>query len=369
MFRDRTNLYYSYRQSYARHPFTTSTPGYVYASSVVATHGTPPPGSSRDEDRNPLLSDAGNSGDVGDDVAIEMDILPPSWTDVSDEVNQILDMIKQKSDRLDKLHQEHVLPGFDDRSKQESVIEHLTAEITEHFHECQRLIKSLETILQQSSPTSTQINMSRNMQISLATKVQEVSTQFRKKQSTYLKTLRGNRAASLPLVTTTTYPEDDLDVSFSQSQIQQSARVAESSNDTVIRQREAEITQIAQGIIELADIFKELQTMVIDQGTLLDRIDYNIENMKVHVKAADTELRQAAHYQRRTQKCKIIIFLSLLVFLLMVVIYFKFRRRSYSPPPPPPPPQPQDSTPDVHPAEHIPRDQASTIRIRNRGLL
>jgi syntaxin 16 len=229
--------------------------------------------------------------------------------------------------------------------------------------------------------------MSRNMQISLATKVQEVSTQFRKKQSTYLKTLRGNRAASLPLVTTTTYPEDDLDVSFSQSQIQQSARVAESSNDTVIRQREAEITQIAQGIIELADIFRELQTMVIDQGTLLDRIDYNIENMKVHVKAADTELRQvrdfpleckskyiliyntqAAHYQRRTQKCKIIIFLSLLIFLLMVVIYFKFRRRSYSPPPPPLPPQPQDST-DVKPAGQIPRDQASTIRVRNRGLL
>ncbi|KAK9325789.1 t-SNARE [Lipomyces orientalis] len=363
MFRDRTNLYYSYRQSYARHPFSTSAPGYIHSSSG-ATHGTPPPGSARDEDRNPLLSDTGIAGGVGDDVTIEMDVLPPSWTDVSDEVNQILDLIKQKSSRLDKLHQEHILPGFDDRSKQESVIEHLTAEITQHFHECQRLIKSLETILQQSNPTTTQISMSRNMQISLATRVQEFSTQFRKKQSAYLKTLRGNRAASLPLVTTTTYPEDDLDVSFSQSQIQQSARVVESSNDIVIRQREAEITQIAQGIIELADIFKELQTMVIDQGTLLDRIDYNIENMKVHVKAADTELRQAAHYQRRTQKCQIIIFLSLLVFLLMVVVYFKFRSRSYSPPPPPSPPQ--DSIP---PPDQNPRNQASATRVLDRALL
>lgn len=62
------------------------------------------------------------------------------------------------------------------------------------------------------------------------------------------------------------------------------------TNDVAIAQREREIEDIAQGIIELADIFKELQGMVIDQGTMLDRIDYNIENMSVNVKAADKEL-------------------------------------------------------------------------------
>jgi hypothetical protein len=30
--------------------------------------------------------------------------------------------------------------------------------------------------------------------------------------------------------------------------------------------------------------------MVIDQGTMLDRIDYNVEKMAVDVKAADKEL-------------------------------------------------------------------------------
>ena len=33
----------------------------------------------------------------------------------------------------------------------------------------------------------------------------------------------------------------------------------------------------AQSIEELSDIFKELAVLVIDQGTILDRIDFNME--------------------------------------------------------------------------------------------
>jgi len=83
--------------------------------------------------------------------------------------------------------------------------------------------------------------------------------------------------------------ESDADISYSQSTLQQST-VKLTSNDATIMQREREITDIAKGIIELADIFKELQNMVIDQGTLLDRIDFNIETMAVNLKHADVEL-------------------------------------------------------------------------------
>lgn len=84
--------------------------------------------------------------------------------------------------------------------------------------------------------------------------------------------------------------ESDADKSFSQSTLQQTSQKRLTSNDATIMQREREITDIANGIIELADIFKELQTMVIDQGTMLDRIDYNVERMNTDVKAAEKEL-------------------------------------------------------------------------------
>lgn len=84
--------------------------------------------------------------------------------------------------------------------------------------------------------------------------------------------------------------ESETDKSFSQSTLQQTSQKHLRTNDAAILQREREINDIAKGIIELADIFKELQNMVIDQGTMLDRIDYNIEKMAENVKGADKEL-------------------------------------------------------------------------------
>jgi syntaxin 16 len=95
--------------------------------------------------------------------------------------------------------------------------------------------------------------------------------------------------------------ESDADKSFSQSTLQQTSQKQLRSNDSAIDQREKEINDIAKGIIELADIFKDLQTMVIDQGTMLDRIDYNVEKMAVDVKAADKELiTVSSTYSRST---------------------------------------------------------------------
>jgi syntaxin 16 len=118
--------------------------------------------------------------------------------------------------------------------------------------------------------------------------------------------------------------ESDADRSFSQSTLQSSShQKLLHANDAAIIHREKEIEDIAQGIIDLADLFRDLQTMVIDQGTMLDRIDYNVERMATDVKAADRELTVASGYQRKTTKRKIILLLILVIVGMFILLLIK----------------------------------------------
>lgn len=122
--------------------------------------------------------------------------------------------------------------------------------------------------------------------------------------------------------------ESDADRSFSQSTLQASShQKLLRSNDAIISQREREIEDIAQGIIELADLFRDLQTMVIDQGTMLDRIDYNVERMATDVKEADKEIKIAEGYQKKTTKRKIIFLLLLIIAAMIILLIIKPKRR------------------------------------------
>jgi syntaxin 16 len=238
------------------------------------------------------------------DAVIEMDLLPPRWIDIQDEVSDILKDVTVKSAQLEKLHQKHVLPGFDDedvKKQEEREIELLTQEITRGFQNCQKAIQRIEKMVREAKVTGLSKGdetMARNIQMGLAARVQEVSSTFRKKQNNYLNKLRALGGFDSPFQRSSTpvqnpyadpaMMESEADKSFSQSTLQQTAQKRiHKGNDTVIAQREQEINDIAKGIIELADIFKELQSMVIDQGTMLDRIDYNVERTTADVKGAE----------------------------------------------------------------------------------
>jgi syntaxin 16 len=136
--------------------------------------------------------------------------------------------------------------------------------------------------------------------------------------------------------------ESDADRSFSQSTLLQAKqqRIRHDPNEVLIAQREREIEDIAQGIIELANIFQELQTMVIDQGSMLDRIDYNVERMTVDVKEADKELKVASGYQKKSIKRKAMLLLAILIAGVFILLSLKLSRKGNSDPAPAPVPKP-----------------------------
>jgi hypothetical protein len=56
-----------------------------------------------------------------------------------------------------------------------------------------------------------------------------------------------------------------------------------SQAEVLIEERDEEIRKIVETIAELAQIMRDLSTLVVEQGTMLDRIDSNITQAAVKV--------------------------------------------------------------------------------------
>lgn len=73
-------------------------------------------------------------------------------------------------------------------------------------------------------------------------------------------------------------------------------------------------------------MFKDLATLVVDQGTVLDRIDYNMEQVVEKTKAGIKQLEKAEKYQKKsTRALKCIMCLMLTVVVLVIIVIMKHK--------------------------------------------
>ena len=247
-------------------------------------------------------------------------ILPPIWVDRVETVEEDITKIERMIKTLTALHSKRLMVDFEaDESQQEKQIDSTTREITAVFRHAEGLLKQFARQGDENSITKAEKTVRSNMQRSIAKKLQGLSGTFRQSQKEYLGRMRaqktGGKTKALDLLDGSGGSTGD---GFNNMQM----AGLENAED-LVNQRDEEITRIAQSIEELAQIFKELAVLVIDQGTILDRIDYNMEETLDHTKEGLVELTAAEKYQKSATPLRCIVVLVLLNITFLIVVISK----------------------------------------------
>lgn len=269
----------------------------------------------------------GVGGGFDDGTTELMHTLPPHWVDSVEEVKALIKQIEGKVERLHGLHQSRLLVRFDQgsESSQEREIEAVTNQIRGLFKQGEAKLRRIANAGNVGGPVSAGDEKVRgNIQSQLAKQLQQLTMSLSKSQKEYKARVEAQKGGAGDLDGLLgPDPEAGLKTSFTVEGFTDEEVVMLELAETNVEERDQEIAKIAQSINELSTIFKELAVLVIDQGTILDRIDYNMENVVEQTQRGVKELQKAEKYSKSTRPLKCIAFLVILILLFTCILIAK----------------------------------------------
>jgi len=102
-------------------------------------------------------------------------------------------------------------------------------------------------------------------------------------------------------------------------QQQAQLQIEEEVDMNMLREREQAIRKIESDIVEVNQIFKDLATMVHDQGEVIDSIEANIESTSIQISEGTQQLIKASTYSSKARRKKFLIIFIFLIILAIIV--------------------------------------------------
>ncbi|VDI60328.1 syntaxin 1A, partial [Mytilus galloprovincialis] len=89
-----------------------------------------------------------------------------------------------------------------------------------------------------------------------------------------------------------------------------------------IEARHNDIIKLENSIRELHDMFMDMAMLVEQQGEMIDRIEYNVEQAVDYIETAKMDTKKAVKYQSKARRKKIMIIICLAVLVVVICATF-----------------------------------------------
>lgn len=91
-------------------------------------------------------------------------------------------------------------------------------------------------------------------------------------------------------------------------------------------QHEGRVGELVGNISKLSVLYKQLNNLVVSQGTIIDRIDYNLEQTEEHTSKAVFHLKGADQHASSAFADKVIKMLAITIIMMAVVLGIKYMK-------------------------------------------
>jgi syntaxin 16 len=161
-------------------------------------------------------------------------------------------------DILQQEQQKRIIPKFDDdeNKKIDKKIKELIIDLTNKTQQAEENIKQLNKL---NLSSIAEQSIKENMKINLSTKIREFVRQFKLNEETYMAKYR-------ELVGDSSMSDNSSKHEINNGDFLQTS---EDFSSDILKKRDGEINTLVKSISDLASIFKDMQTLVIEQGYLL----------------------------------------------------------------------------------------------------
>ena len=243
-------------------------------------------------------------------------ITSPKYMQLYEECDNLLKEFDIEFNKLKEEQQKRIVPNFNETESKliTQNIQMISSKMTQQLKKCKNLTKELKIQLANSDLDE---NVKINMYQNLLNRLAETTRALQINEEMQLQKYQEFNGVEDSFFNINNY--DSIETNQTQN-----FRSIDTKKLDVNKERNKEIDQIVKTVNDLKEIFMDVSEMVISQGTILDRIDYNTYQTRHNIRRGNKEMEET--HERLKSGClrRINQILILSIFIMAILIIFKF---------------------------------------------
>ena len=180
------------------------------------------------------------------------------------------------------------------------------------MHVCEKDISSISF---EKTTNEIQEQIKKNIKLYLKTKFNEFTRHFKYNQEIYIKKYKELGGGD---------DFENIEINEFENDNQNENYLFKTEKENHLKKRDTELGNLLNSMNNLASTFSDLKNLVLEQGTILDRIDYNIDEAAINTAKGKKHLMKASEMQKKSCFRNAMLFLIIFIFVESLILMFKF---------------------------------------------